>query len=32
VSGQACRVCILDCDDDVDLQDLGVFQRAFGRY
>jgi hypothetical protein len=30
VSGQSCRVCILDCDDDVDLHDMAVFQRAFG--
>jgi hypothetical protein len=30
VSGQSCRVCILDCDDDVDLRDIAVFQRAFG--
>jgi len=30
VSGQPCRVCILDCDDDVDLLDVAVFQRAFG--
>ena len=32
VSGQTCRPCILDCDDDVDLHDIAVFQRASGRY
>jgi hypothetical protein len=30
--GQTCRHCILDCDDDIDLHDLGIFQRAFGAY
>ncbi len=32
VGEQTCRPCILDCDDDVDLHDLAVFQRAFGMY
>jgi hypothetical protein len=32
VSGQPCRLCILDCDDDVDLRDMAIFQRAFGSH